>query len=520
MTEQEEFEFRLRLEREREAKPSQPKMPPVMQGLVNLGAGAVRGAGSIGATIMRPFESGEENDERRRNMDAALNTLLGAESDSLLYKGGKLAAEVAGTAGVGGALAKGAQAIKAAPQIVTALQTSGMSTGGGLTRAADLATRSLAGATTGGISAAAVNPEDAGIGALVGGAIPGATKVAGKVGELAGKATRAIVPKASPEVAQLAGRAKDLGIDLPVDRLIDSRPLNAVASSLNYVPLSGRAKVESKMFDQFNRAVSKTIGQDTENMTMALRSASKDLGAEFDRVLTKNTVRVDPEFLTDLADAANKATRELGSDGASIIGKQVDDIVAKAGSGEIDGQAAYNIKKTLDRIGQRNTPEAYYARDLKKALMGALNRSLGPDEAANFAKVRKQYGNMLDLEGLVPNGAEGGLSVGRLANMRGIGNDDLQELADIAGQFLKSREGPHGAAQRVVLGGLGAVGAGIGAAPYVGATMAAGRVANSALQGDALRRMVLGQPSAATPLLDEGSQQALYRLAPLMAGGR
>jgi hypothetical protein len=51
-----------------------------------------------------------------------------------------------------------------------------------------------------------------------------------------------------------------------------------------------------------------------------------------------------------------------------------------------------------------------------------LNRSLGPDEAAAFAKVRQQYGNMLDLEGIAQNGAEGGVSIAKLANMKNINN--------------------------------------------------------------------------------------------------
>ena len=46
----------------------------------NILAGAIRGAGSIGATIMRPFETGAENDQRRQSMDDALQ-MLGAEPE-------------------------------------------------------------------------------------------------------------------------------------------------------------------------------------------------------------------------------------------------------------------------------------------------------------------------------------------------------------------------------------------------------------------------------------------------------
>lgn len=520
----------------------------------NLTAGGIRGAGSIGATLMWPIDKATDliegdrgpnvsglvtgkqpisrNEERRQAMTNALG-MLGAETDSTMFATGKLGGEVAGTAGAGGAIANTVARIPgaatAAPGLINALRTGGMTTGqtvapGAINALRDIAIRSAGGGISGAASAGLVNPEDAKTGGVVGAALPPALKTAGWAGQKAGQLVRAAIPKALPEVAALAERAGQLGIDIPADRLVNSRPLNAAASSLNYIPLSGRAAVEDKMYGQFNKAIARTIGQDTDNMAQALRNASKDLGAQFDKVLTNNRVKVDPQFMTDLADAANKATNELGKDGASIIGKQVDDIINKAATGEIDGQAAYNIKKTLDRIGNRNSPEAYYARDLKKALMGALNRSLGPDEAAAFAKVRQQYGNMLDLEGLVPNGAEGGLSVGRLANMKGIGNKDLQELADIAGQFLKTRENAHGAAQRVVLGGVGATAAGMGAAPYVAGAMATGRGANALLKSQAMKNAVLGKPSAPNALqqLLENEDAALmaYRVAPAVAASR
>ena len=112
----------------KENKPDAPKtsiLDDIKQGAGNLAAGAVRGAGSIGATILAPYDmakdaingkglSLESNRARRTAMDGALQE-MGAQPDSLLYKVGKLAGEIAGTAGAGGVLAKGAQAVGAAP---------------------------------------------------------------------------------------------------------------------------------------------------------------------------------------------------------------------------------------------------------------------------------------------------------------------------------------------------------------------------------------------------------------------
>ena len=69
----------------------------------NLLAGAVRGAGSIGATLIQPFETSTANKERRQSMDDALQS-FGAEPDSNVYGLGKIGAEIAGTAGAGGVI--------------------------------------------------------------------------------------------------------------------------------------------------------------------------------------------------------------------------------------------------------------------------------------------------------------------------------------------------------------------------------------------------------------------------------
>ena len=492
--------------------PEPSMMQEVGQGVGNLLAGGLRGAGSIGSTLLAPYDmakdalagkglSLESNRQRRNDIDSGLQ-LLGAEPESLLYKGGKLAGEIAGTAGAGPALAGGARAAGAAPSLVSALNTGGLNVAG-KTGLAGLGMRAAGGAATGAAAAGLVNPEDAGLGAMIGGAIPVAAKVGGAAAVKAGQSFRGSV---APEVAALAERAKQLGVQIPADRLTNSKPLNAVAASLEYMPLSGRAATQDRMTSQLNRALSRTFGQDSDNVTMALRKASEDLGGEFDRVLQSNRVRVDTAFTDELAEHARRAASELGSDGERIIKSQIDEIMAKAGGGEIDGQAAYNIKRTLDRIGKRSTPEAHYALDLKRSLMGALDRSLGPDEAASFAKTRQQYGNMLKLEKIAKNGAEGDISVARLANMKNVNSPDMQELADIAAQFMTSRESPHGALQRLIIGSTGiGIGAGAGGIPIGIGLMAGGRAANSALNSGLLRSAVLGQP------MQQGTQQALNK---------
>ena len=169
--------------------------------------GAIRGAGSIGATLLTPIDALARslNDgkpiningydiagqDRRTAMDAGL-TSAGADPESWMYKGFKLGGEVAGTAGAGGAVANAVSrlapsAAAAAPAFIQAMRTGGLSTGakaapGVAGWAANMAPRIAGGAVSGGVTAGLVNPEDAGTGALIGGALPPGVQLAKALG--------------------------------------------------------------------------------------------------------------------------------------------------------------------------------------------------------------------------------------------------------------------------------------------------------------------------------------------------
>lgn len=213
-----------------------PKEGGILQGAGNLIAGAVRGAGSIGATILAPVDMAkdalagkgltlESNRARRAAMDGALQD-MGADTDSWMYQGGKLAGEVAGTAGTGGVLGNVLARAGASAPVVSAVTSSGFNVAGKTGKAA-AALRAAGGALTGGASAALVDPESAGTGAIVGGVLPGAVQVIGKAGAAAGEAVRkAKLPK-SVKTAQDLAKALDMtpqqlaqAIDQPGPQLI------------------------------------------------------------------------------------------------------------------------------------------------------------------------------------------------------------------------------------------------------------------------------------------------------------
>ena len=142
LNEQEEFEL-LSLEREKSqggsvaskaATPSAPAGPEYIAPH-NILMGGLKAAGDIGSTIMRaselhplnllknamPGESGGGRDaDRRATMGRFFKE--NANPESMAFKGGELAVDVAGTAGAPGVLAGAAKAAGATPSVVAALQ--------------------------------------------------------------------------------------------------------------------------------------------------------------------------------------------------------------------------------------------------------------------------------------------------------------------------------------------------------------------------------------------------------------
>lgn len=167
--------------------------------LGNIALGALKGASDIGRTLLYPLDAmgvtGRSPSERKASIASLMQE--NADTGSLSFKGGELAADIAGTAGAGGMLAKGLRMIpgvaSAAPSLASAIETGGFRLGvPAATSAREIArnagTRIAGGAITGGASAGLINPSDILTGAALGGAMPVVGAAAGELGRAA-KAT-------------------------------------------------------------------------------------------------------------------------------------------------------------------------------------------------------------------------------------------------------------------------------------------------------------------------------------------
>lgn len=153
-------------------------------GMGDVVAGAVKGASNIGATLLTPVDwalnkagiTDMTNAERRTASTDALRE-LGADPESGAFKTGEIGAEVAGTAGVGGLLAKGVRAVAPSmTKLPAALESFGATVGKPAAsfgeKVGNAAIRVGSGAAAGAAGAGMIDPESAGTGAAIGAALP------------------------------------------------------------------------------------------------------------------------------------------------------------------------------------------------------------------------------------------------------------------------------------------------------------------------------------------------------------
>ncbi len=209
------------------APPAPSEIPAPRRGNVgtDIAAGLVRGAGSLGSVLVEagrtvlpesmggaPVETFLPRvSERGEAISAGLQELTGAEPTSLPFQAGKLTGEVAGTMGVGPALATGARALSAAPSIVRGLEFGGMASTPATTPLRGAAARLGGAATTGGVSGALVSPEDIETSIALSTALPAV--VAPIKGAVSAGYRSVVQPLLSPRVTAENALAGSLGGD-------------------------------------------------------------------------------------------------------------------------------------------------------------------------------------------------------------------------------------------------------------------------------------------------------------------
>lgn len=449
----------------------------IKQGAGNLAAGALRGAGSIGATLLAPYDAvkglvtGELdlNDKRRQDMTAALEG-MGAQPDSLMFQGGKLGGEIAGTAGVGGLLANGLRATGvAAPKVLTALESGGFRTVSPsfvgpapaatlASRAGDMALRTAAGGAVGGASAGLVDPSQAGEGALIGAAMPGAVKAAGvvggKVADLAGSAAKNVLglsTGAGGNAVSTAVQAGKSGDRAFLDNMRGNVPFTDVLDQAK-TALTNMRIARGNEYRQGMAGVSadKTV-LDMKPIEAAVNSI-KSMGSYKGQQINKNAAGTVDEIAQQIdtwaklnpkdyhtpegLDALKKAVGDIrDATEFGSAGRKAADTVYNAIKGEISQQAP-TYSKTMKAYSEASDLITEIEKSLSLGNKASADTAMRKLQSLMRNNVNTNYGNRLDLARELEQ--QGGASL----------------LPSVAGQAMSSAT-PRG------LQGLAASGAGL-----------------------------------------------------------
>jgi hypothetical protein len=345
--------------------PTQPEtslIDSVKQFAGNTAAGLVRGAGNVGQSILTAgemlpsrliprvaaggniFPDMKADSQQRAKMDLGLQE-LGADTNSYAYKGGKIGGEIAGTTGVGNVLALGARGLGAAPTVVNALRSGGMTTGGVQTLGRELATRAGTGVAVGATSTALVNPDikDIGWGTVLGGALPvfakGAGAVGNALGRMAGKGTQ------TPEMVNAINAAREAGYVIP--------------------PTQANPTLTNRLLEGFSGKLTTAQNASAKNSEVTGGLAAKALGLPAETKIT-------PDLLSEIRKQASNASAEI------------------ANTGTITTTKAYN--EALDKLAETHVTAAKGFPNAKESPVIALVDSLRTpsfEAGSALAKIRE-----------------------------------------------------------------------------------------------------------------------------------
>jgi hypothetical protein len=322
------------------------------------------------------------------------------------------------------------------------------------------------------------------------------------VSRLFGPNSASIGPKLADEFFQTAGNKWD--IPLSVAQRTQSKPAQIVESVVANLPGGAgvMAKAQDRTFGAFNKAVSKTFGENTSAITPEILGAARaKVGSQIGEIAARNTMKVDEPAFNGLVSIGERAKTELTPDQGKIVVTWLDRIMKDVGS---DLTLPGTLYKAYDsQLGKLSKSAGgtlgNVLGDLRGTLREAMDRSISPQDAATWAQARRQYLNLMtvadatkaqvgDLPGhFTPARLLQTVNAAQKNAKFGSGND-LAELAQWAKKTLPDKIPNSGTAQRQfyqklltspigTLGALGGLGygadqAGIGQEALLGIPLA------------------------------------------------
>jgi hypothetical protein len=415
--------------------------------------GGLRGAAGIGATIMQPFQAALDpagtNAAMRAGIDGGI-AATGADPSSLAFQTGKLGTEVAGTAGVGGALAAPLRGV--APRLANAVASGGFSVGAPVGRVADMGTRMVGGGVTGAASAGLVDPSSAGAGGAIGAVLPPALKGAGVAGQAVGKVFRG--PEQAPEIAAAINAARQSGYVIPptqANPTLGNRLLEGFAGKLT---TAQNASAKNAAVTNAKAAEAIGLPPDTKLSLDVLNKVRSEAGKAYDAVSGLGTMKMPASYdaaLDKIVDPYLRASKGFPGAKVSPVVDAIESLRTPIAEADSVVAKIKELRSLADDAYAKGDKELGKAlKSGADALEGAIDAHMvsvmaPPELLSNFREARALIAKTYSVQKAL-NDVTGTVDAKKLAGQLTKGkplSGGLREAAEFAARFPKAAQTPE-----------------------------------------------------------------------------
>ena len=303
-------------------------------------------------------------------------------------------------------------------------------------------------------------------------------------------AVKTLLPTLDARTATQAERfTKDFGIELRLDQISDSRVRSTVQKVGQEIPFSGDVAFETAQRSDFTKAIAKTIGQKSDDLSPeVILKFRKDVGEKFDSVLKGKQITVPDNIMQQLNDIKTEARRTIETGLADVVDTNADILIKEIQEGAI--KTGEKLASTRSEMMKAATIAKGGSGDLIGKIVDVLDniadKNLSVAEVASLNEAKRQWRNFKTIQPLLEKSVDGSINPTELltrvkanpfmdASKIPDGVDDLVDLARGGKRFL-AKKGGSDTAQKQVLTKLitgttagGAAGATLGAPAAIAA---------------------------------------------------
>jgi hypothetical protein len=299
------------------------------------------------------------------------------------------------------------------------------------------------------------------------------------VASAAGGLARGAIAKADPYTAQLADKARQLGVQLGVPNISENPLVRTLASQMERLPFSGAGKRFNANQEAVNREVGKAIGiPDAKRITPDVFADAKTrIGNQFNALSARNNLSLNTQHVADVKQVVDEAGRLGGAEFGASVRNWANDLFSRVdANGSIPGAAYKSFDSKLGKAMASGGEKSYYLGQLREVVRDAMDSSISAGDRAAWQAARKQWAALKTIEPLVAKSPNGNIPPSQLmgrvtadgagkSRMAAGNGGDLGDLARVSQRFLK--DAPNsGTADRLLVNG--AIGGGLLGAQQMG----------------------------------------------------